>query len=267
MLLFDIYLIAAVFPAMGAYAALFGGKSMWYMLFIPLFYLTAVAILDALHFVIAFFWSLVIKKSPVPEHPSKLYMYLTVSTIDIIDRYAGIKTQGFDTAALPAEPCLIVCNHLSNFDSMLTAVYLKKRKLCYISKKDNFRIPIAGSFINKAGYLCIDRNDPRKALQTVHAAVKRLKNGMDVGVYPEGTRSKNGKTGEFKEGIFLIAKKAGVNVVVLSVLGSSMIHKNVFRRFTNVKLKLAGIIDKDTVAACRPAVLSKIAKEMVEKSL
>ena len=267
MLLFDIYLILAVIPAIGTWFGCFYGKSPLFLLLLIPFYLGYVLAIDALHFVLAYIWSLIIKRSPSPEHPSKAYIYLVVSTVDIIHRYAGVKIHGFDQNALPKSPCLIVCNHISNFDPMVTAVYLRKRDMCFISKEENFRIPIAGSFINKAGYLCIDRVDPRKAIAAINAAVRRLGDGMNVGVYPEGTRSKTGKLGEFKDGIFLIAKKAKVPVVVLTVSGTEKIRKNAFRRKTNVYLKLAGIIDTETVEACRASEISAIAKEMVEKSL
>ena len=267
LLLFDVYLIVALFPAVGLWFACFYGKHPLYLLLIIPFYVGSVIVINALHFVISYLWSLLLKKSPSPEHPKKFYNYLVLSTIDIVDRWAGIRMHGFDRNALPKGPCVFVCNHISNFDPMVTAVYLKKRRIIFLSKESNFRIPIAGSFINKAGYLCIDREDPREAMKAINGAVSRIADGISVGVYPEGTRSKTGELGDFKDGVFLIAKKAKVPVVVMTLTGTSKVSKNFFRRPTNVYLKLAGIIDVDTVASCRTGEISHIAREMVEKSL
>ena len=233
---------------------------------IPLYLASAFAVF-ALHFILAFFWSLLIKNAPPPKKPHKIYACLTVETIDIINRFAGVRTKGFDVGALPKEPCLFVCNHLSNFDPMVLAVHLKNRPLCFISKEGNFKIPSAGPFINKAGYSKIDRLDSMEALTAVYTAVDRLKSGVSVGVYPEGTRSKTGELLPFKEGVFLIAKKADVPIVVLTIDGTPQIHKNFFRRSTTVNLRLAGIIDREIVSSMRSGALSRIAKEMVEKTL
>ena len=267
MLLFDVYLIVALIPTVGIWFACFYGKHPLFLLLLIPFYIGSVIVIDALHFVIAYLASLLLNKAPSPEHPKKIYNYLVLSTIDIVDRYAGVRMHGFDRNALPAGPCVFVCNHLSNFDPMVTAVYLKKRRIIFISKESNFRLPIAGPFINKAGYLCIDREDPREAMKAVNGAIGRIADGISVGVYPEGTRSKTGELGEFKDGIFLIAKKAKVPVVVMTLSGTPKIAKNFFRRRTDVYLKLAGIIDADTVASCRTGEISHIAREMVEKSL
>ncbi len=235
------------------------------MWLIPL-YLASAFTIFSLHFILAFLWSLCIKHAPSPKKPHKIYIYLTVATIDIINRFAGVRTKGFDVGALPKGPCLFVCNHLSNFDPMVLAVHLKERPLCFISKEGNFKIPIAGPFINKAGYIKIDRLDSKEALNAVYSAVDRLNNGMSVGVYPEGTRSKTGELLPFKDGVFLIAKKAKVPIVVLTIDGTTQIHKNFFKRTTTVNLRLAGIIDQETVASVRSRTLSRIAKEMVEKT-
>ena len=267
MLLFDVYLILAAVPAFLTWYFAFAGKSPLFLLLVIPFYFGYVLALNAFHFVWAFIWSLFLKKSPVPEHPKRFYNYLVLSTIDIVDRFAGARVKGFDRSALPDGPCMIVCNHLSNFDPMVTAVYLKKRRLCFLSKEGNFKKPIAGPFINKAGYLCIDREDTRKAMEAINTSVARVKDGFDVGVYPEGTRSKTGELAEFKDGVFLIAKKAKIPVVVLTVEGTQNIHRNFFRRFTPVEIKLAGIIDAETVADSRTGAISKIAREMVEKAL
>ena len=265
MLLSKIYPLLALIPTAFCGVSL-GQESPWKLFFLLLIYPGFTLALFALHFIVAYFWSLILKRFPEPETPKKIYSYMTVATEDILCRFAGAKLEGFDPSALPGGPFLLVSNHLSNFDPIVTSVWLSKRKSVFISKESNFRLPIAGSFIRQAGYLCIDRSDPMKAMAAVSCAVKRLNQGFFVGVYPEGTRSKTGKLGEFRDGIFLIAKKAAVPVVVVTLSGTEKIHKNFFRRRTSVKLTLSGIIDKETVATSRTGTHSQIAQEMIGKT-
>lgn len=238
----------------------------WCWLILPIYIGTFLIIL-ALHFIVAYFWSLFLKGDAIPEKPRRLYIYMTVETINIVNRLAGISIKGFDPAALPKGPCLVISNHISNFDPMVTAAYLRKKPTCFISKAGNFRVPIAGPFINKAGYICIDRENPRKAMEAIHRAVDRLKNGMWVGVYPEGTRSKTGELLPFSEGIFMIAKKAEVPIVVLTVSGTEQVKKRFLRKRSRISLGFAGIIDTETVADLRTGELSRIARNMMLKTL
>lgn len=180
MLLSKIYPLLALIPTAFCGVSL-GQESPWKLFFLLLIYPGFTLALFALHFIVAYFWSLILKRFPEPETPKKIYSYMTVATEDILCRFAGAKLEGFDPSALPEGPFLLVSNHLSNFDPIVTSVWLSKRKSVFISKESNFRLPIAGSFIRQAGYLCIDRNDPMKAMAAVSCAVKRLNQGFFVG--------------------------------------------------------------------------------------
>jgi len=100
---------------------------------------------------------------------------------------------------LPDEPCVIVGNHLSDFDPMTLLAVLRNRNAVFISKPSNFKIPIVGSYIHGAGFVSIDRENGIRAVRTLHGAAETMKKtGVDVVLYPEGTRSKTGKLLRFK---------------------------------------------------------------------
>lgn len=121
---------------------------------------------------------------------------------------------------LPEEPCLFVANHESILDMPLLVYTLKNRKIIFIGKKEILKIPIMGHWLKLSKSIPIDRNNPREAIKSIELAVERLKEGYSVIIFPEGTRSKNGKVNEFKKGSFKIATKAKVPIVPVSIDGT-----------------------------------------------
>lgn len=104
---------------------------------------------------------------------------------------------------LPQGRFLLVGNHRSNFDPIVTWYALKDRDLAFLSKAENFKIPIFGRIIRKCYFLPIDRQDPRKAMTAINQAAALLENDqVSIGVYPEGTRSKECVLLPFHNGVF-----------------------------------------------------------------
>ncbi len=115
--------------------------------------------------------------------------------------------------------CLIVCNHASNFDSFILSLGMTSaRKTVFISKPENFRIPIAGSLMKKCAYISITRGNPRLALQAILKAISVVESDIaHVGVFPEGTRSSTTVMAPFKPGAFKIATKTGCPIIVMGL--------------------------------------------------
>ena len=111
------------------------------------------------------------------------------------------------------ERLLFVGNHRSKFDPIITWYLFRKWDIAFLSKKENFRVPIFGRIIRKCCFLAIDRENPREALKTVNKAAGLLENGtVSIGVYPEGTRSRTGELLPFHNGVLKIAQKAGAPI-------------------------------------------------------
>ena len=170
---------------------------------------------------------------------------------------------------LPKESCILVSNHQSDFDPMTMLAVLRGRKIAYISKEANFKIPIVGNFIHHAGFLAIDRGNGMRALRTLKQAAQMVKDGVvDVmGIYPEGTRSKTGELLRFKPGAFILAKRAEAPVVVMTTTGTNRLTKNFPFRTTHVELKILGVIDKETVMELEQDQISARARLMIERDL
>ena len=131
---------------------------------------------------------------------------------------------------------------------MTVLAVLKCRKLVYISKEGNFKIPIVGPFIRQAGFIAIDRGNGIRAVKTLqHAAERMQTEGVDVGIYPEGTRSKTGKLLRFKTGACYLAQQANAPIVIMTTQGTERISKRFLLSPVCVKLDIVEVIDRETV--------------------
>lgn len=232
-----------------------------------LWLLIAALCVAILWFIVLVISALLVSPGKEYEKNSPYYRFLLNSSAAFAVRLLGIRlhTEGLDK--IPAEGrFLLVGNHRSNFDPILTWYVLKKYQVAFISKPENFRIPIFGRLIRKCCFLPIDRENPRNAISTVHKASKLLKKDrVSVCVYPEGTRSKSGELLPFHNGVFKIAQKAETPIVVLSISGTEKIHKNYFRRKTDVCLRIVDVIPAQTVTQSQTAVLGERVRQALLK--
>lgn len=132
---------------------------------------------------------------------------------------AGIKISVSGSELIPDGPIIVMSNHASNFDILVMQGYFP-RPLSWIAKKELFSIPVFGWSMRRGGYIALDRGDGRKALKSMDEAAQKIKSGTSVIIFPEGTRTRDGQLLPFKRGGFLVAIKAGVPVVPVSIVGS-----------------------------------------------
>lgn len=169
---------------------------------------------------------------------------------------------------LPNEPCVLVSNHRSDFDPMTVLSCMRRRRIAYISKESNFKIPIVGNFIHHAGFLSIDRGNGLRALRTLKQAGELMHDtGVDIGIYPEGTRSKTGELLRFKTGAFILAKRADAPIAVMTTVGTDRVFKNFPLHSTQVDLKIIAVIDRETVNALTAEELRDKVQTLVEENL
>ncbi len=160
---------------------------------------------------------------------------------------------------------LLVQNHYSNYDPIVTWFAFKKQKLAFVSKRENFKVPFFGNVIRKCCFMAIDRENPRNAVKTVERAASLLKAGeVSVGIYPEGTRNKTYKgLLPFHNSVFKIAQKAGVPIVIVGAAGTEKVHKNTPWKRTDVYLEVMQVLDAETVKTTRTNELGKIVEEQL----
>jgi len=114
-----------------------------------------------------------------------------------------------------------MANHQSNCDPPALLAVLPR--MLVMVKKEFFRVPILGRGMLACGFIPMDRRNREQALEAVEKGVQALKAGKPFLVYPEGTRSPDGRLQRFKKGVFVMAIKAGAPIVPISVSGSNKI--------------------------------------------
>jgi len=126
----------------------------------------------------------------------------------------GIKVEVIGQENLPTEPCVIVSNHQGQWETY-SMQYLF-HPMCTLLKKELLYIPLWGWAMKMLNPIAINRSKPKEAiLQTLEEGSNRLKNGMFVLLFPEGTRVKAGMVGKYARSSFELAKRNGVRVLPL----------------------------------------------------
>jgi len=139
---------------------------------------------------------------------------------EIIIRTSGVKIEVQGHGHIPmGTPVVFACNHASQFDIPIVQEALPIQ-FRFVVKKELFKIPLFGFALHHAGYIPIDRSGGKAALRSVQEAAERLKKGTPIVIFPEGTRSPDGRLMPFKVGGILIAIKAGCPIVPVAISGS-----------------------------------------------
>ena len=179
-------------------------------------------------------------------------------------RVSGIKVQTKGLENLdPERPCVFMCNHQSNFDILVLFSALPAQ-FRWIAKAELFRIPLFGRAMRGAGYISIERKDRKKAIQSLKEAAGRIRNGVSVMIFPEGTRSPDGNIGEFKKGGFILAYDAGVPIVPVVINGTWAIMSKDSLKITPGKVRLT-ILPAVDVANYSKTDKPKLVEDVREK--
>lgn len=118
----------------------------------------------------------------------------------------------------PKQSYVFVANHQSFLDVFAVYGWLPNN-FKWLMKKEIRKVPFVGTACAVAGHIFVDRSNPRAALQSMDHIKKELVDGISTVIFPEGTRTKTGEMGRFKQGAFKIAMDMGLPVVPLSLGG------------------------------------------------
>lgn len=133
---------------------------------------------------------------------------------------AGLRVRrSFETPLDGTRPVVYMVNHQSLFDIPLLFVTLPGQARM-LAKESLFRIPVFGWAIRLGGFISIDRQDRRKAARSLEVAADRLRAGTSTLVFPEGTRSLDGRLLPFHRGGMLLALKSELPIVPVGIEGS-----------------------------------------------
>lgn len=183
-------------------------------------------------------------------------------------QFFGIKVHVSGMENLPSEKFLLVCNHRSSFDPIITMNVLKEYNLAFVAKKFIMKVPIIRRLMHRCFCLPLDRSDLRKQAKTIKKASEIIvSQEASMGIYPEGTRNWSDELLPFMHGAFKIAKKADCPVVVAVIRNTDSIVKNFLFRKTNVYIDFVEVMDKQFVKTHNTTEISDMAYSLISEKL
>lgn len=141
--------------------------------------------------------------------------------------FAGTKITVIGEENVPKDtPVLYVGNHRSYFDILITYVRVP-RPTGYIAKIEMLKWPLLVNWMKNLHCLFLDRSDIKQGLKTILTGIEKVKSGISICIFPEGTRNKTNDTFlEFHEGSFKIAEKAGCPIIPMTINNSADIFED-----------------------------------------
>lgn len=136
---------------------------------------------------------------------------------------AGVRIEidGFDQIDQDAT-YIFMCNHVSNLDPPILIPKLPRRTSVLV-KKELFQVPILGRAMLMGDLVPVDRRNREAAVNSMRDAEQVMARGLNMTVFPEGTRSPDGRLLPFKKGPFYLAMDSGVPIVPITILGSELL--------------------------------------------
>lgn len=187
-------------------------------------------------------------------------------------RAAGIKIEISDKENIPSgRSCIFMSNHVSNLDPPVLIPLLPGRSSVLL-KKELMNIPILGRAMRMAKFVPVERGSRRDAARaSVEAAAEALRSGLHILVYPEGTRSPDGRLSTFKKGPFFLAQETQAPIVPIALSGTqTMMRKGSYAITPGLaRIQVLPIIEpsnyetrEELMLAVRAAIVDALPVEM-----
>jgi 1-acyl-sn-glycerol-3-phosphate acyltransferase len=154
----------------------------------------------------------------VSRNPDPLY-WAGISGVMFLVRAVGVRVRVVGKERIPPGVCLFVANHTSSADAP-AVVGAIPRRIAILLKESLFRYPIVGQAFRLARFIPVNRRERDAAVESLEKAIAELRAGQSFLIYPEGTRSPDGRLQEFKKGAVVVAIKAGVPIVPMACSGA-----------------------------------------------
>ena len=213
-------------------------------------------------------WSVDTKKPQ--QEDSKFYRRLLTAVAIAAKPVLRVElhTDGLETM-LKKGRFLLVCNHLSVMDPVILLGSFAKSQLAFITKRENERLFLVGKLMHKILCQSINRENDREALKTIINCINIIKEDKaSIAVFPEGYTSLDGKLHPFRNGVFKIAQKAQVPVVVCTLRNTQDVFHNAARlKKTHVHLHLVGILYPEAQKGLTAVDIGNLAHHMMAVDL
>ena len=203
-------------------------ETLHFLWVLPVSYFGTYAVLAALGFGFLLLLCRLVDLEVPQEHDSPFYRRALNLYVDAALGLLKTRLHPEGLEKIPAQGrFMVVCNHLDIMDPVVVSKYFKKSQLAFISKKENAHMWIIGKFMHKTMCQMINRDNNREGLKTILNCIRLLKEDeVSIAVFPEGYVSLDHKLHHFRSGVFKIAMKAKVPIVVCDLQNTYNILKS-----------------------------------------
>src|SRR5712691_198965 len=159
----------------------------------------------------------------ITHNPDPVY-WAGVKGVMFFVRAVGVRVRVQGLERIPPGVCLFAANHTSSADAP-AVVGAIPRRVAILLKASLYKWPIAGQAFTLAGFIPVSRGERESAIASVEKATQSLRAGQSFLIYPEGTRSPDGRLQAFKKGAVVMAIKAGVPIVPMACSGAHKVMR------------------------------------------
>jgi 1-acyl-sn-glycerol-3-phosphate acyltransferase len=159
--------------------------------------------------------------SVITKHVDPLY-WAGVKGVMFFVNCVGVRVRVKGSERIPQGTCIFAANHTSSADAP-AVVGAIPRRIAILLKRSLFEWPIVGQAFHLAHFIPVDRFNRESAVGSLEKAIEAIREGQSFLIYPEGTRSPDGRLQEFKKGTAVMAIKSGVPVVPVACSGAHRI--------------------------------------------
>ena len=204
------------------------------------------------------------------EKDSKFYRFLVNCIAEAAIPILSVKmhTEGLEKTPKQGR-FFLVCNHLNEMDPVVLIRYFKNSQLTFISKRENQDMFVVGKYMPKIQCQLMNRENDREALKTILKCVEIIKEDKaSVAVFPEGYIKPDRKLHHFRNGVFKIAQKTKVPIVVCTLRNTQYVFHNGLRlKPTDVHLHLLDVISPEQYQGMSTVEIGNMVYEMMARDL
>ena len=204
------------------------------------------------------------------KHDSRFYRTLTDLYVELALTVGQVRVHAKGLEQTPKEGrFLLVCNHLNEADPAILLKYFRKSQLAFIGKQETRNMFLVGPLMHKILCQPVNRGNDREALKTIINCIRLIKEDeVSVAVFPEGYIKPDRKLHHFRSGVFKIATKTGVPIVVCTLTNTQYIFKNFYRlKPTDIDLHLVKTIQPEEYAGMSTVELADTVYHMMAEDL
>ncbi len=268
MLIIGVAVVSAMVAGLTGFAANAYDTLAWLWI-LPVSFVGTFLVLAVLAFLFLLLMTGIVDMEKPQEEASRFYRVLTFLYVQAAINILMMRVHKTGMEKLPKGRFLLVCNHIHDLDPLTILAHFPKSQLAFISKRENSARRLTGPLMHKILCQPINRENDKEALKTILKCISIIKEDKaSIAVFPEGYTSLDGLLHPFRPGVFKIAQKANVPVVVCTLQNTNKAFGNALKlKPTHVHLHLLDVISPEEAKAVTAVELSNRVHRMMADDL